>query len=327
MKKKARNVDLSSDELELLQGIFDKEKKVKQIKKEKYDTLVKQFIGRCVARGLSDETLRYYNEELKVFRYFLVDCLPDLLDDFMGLNADDIENYKHYLVHVRDSKVGNVNSKLKALKTFLRSTPLKNSVATQIEFMKDEKYKVNAFTTKQLKKLLNQPKRRTYTGFRDYVIMILLLDTGIRSRELVSLEVKDYNPTENTLFIKKAKNGLSRVVPLSDKTVYLLNVLLDLNNQNEYIFQSINGDKMNRGTVYKKLHNYGVKAGIQDEARVSAHTFRHTFAKLSIQNGANVFELQKILGHQTLDMVRVYVNLYDTEVNKAHKKFSPIKNI
>ncbi|UXR79071.1 MULTISPECIES: hypothetical protein [unclassified Staphylococcus] len=103
MKKVVRNVDLSKDELDLLQGFFDKEKKINQIKKEKFDTLSKQFIDRCVARGLSDETIRYYNEELKVFRYFLVDCVPELLDNFLSLSPDDIEKFKRYLLHVRGS--------------------------------------------------------------------------------------------------------------------------------------------------------------------------------------------------------------------------------
>ncbi|REH94323.1 recombinase XerD [Staphylococcus felis] len=326
MKKRARNIELSSVELDLLRGLFDKENKVNQIKKVKFDELITQFISKCVARGLSESTIIFYESELKVFRYFLVDCLPELLDNFLGLNADDIENYKHYLIHVRGAKKGNVNSKLKALKTFIRSTPLKNSVGSQIEFMRDEKYKVNAFTTKQVKALLKQPNKRTYTGFRDYIIMMLLLDTGIRSRELVELKTNNLNTIDKNIFINKAKNGLSRVVPISDKVMYLLEVLLDLNNQKEYIFQTIQGSKLNRETVYKKLKRYGELAGINKEARVSAHTFRHTFAKLSIQNGANIFELQKILGHQTLDMVRVYVNLYDSEINKAHEKFSPTKN-
>ncbi len=199
-------------------------------------------------------------------------------------------------------------------------------MGNQIEFMRDEKYKVNAFTTKQVKALLKQPNKRTYTGFRDYVIMMLLLDTGIRSRELVELKTSHLNTADKNIFINKAKNGLSRVVPVSDKVMYLLKALLDLNNQSEYIFQTINGNKLNRGTVYKKLKHYGELADINKSARVSAHTFRHTFAKLSIQNGANIFELQKILGHQTLDMVRVYVNLYDPEINKAHKNFSPTNN-
>ncbi len=101
MKKRARNVELSSDELDLLKGLFQKENSVNQIKKVKFDELITQFISKCVARGLSPETIIYYKGELKVFRYFLVDCLPELIDNFLGLNADDVESYKHYLMHVR----------------------------------------------------------------------------------------------------------------------------------------------------------------------------------------------------------------------------------
>ncbi|GIP64028.1 hypothetical protein J32TS6_25830 [Virgibacillus pantothenticus] len=52
----------------------------------------------------------------------------------------------------------------------------------------------------------------------------------------------------------------------------------------------------------------------------------YTFAKLSVMNGAGVFELQKILGHSTMEMVRVYVNLYSSDVYERHKEFSPLKD-
>ncbi|MEH7653450.1 site-specific integrase [Bacillus safensis] len=58
--------------------------------------------------------------------------------------------------------------------------------------------------------------------------------------------------------------------------------------------------------------------------RCSCHTFRHTFAKLSVKNGAGIFELQQILGHTSIEMVRVYVNLFSEDVMDKHKSFSPL---
>src|SRR5690625_6910135 len=83
---------------------------------------------------------------------------------------------------------------------------------------------------------------------------------------------------------------------------------------------------MSRKAVQDRIAKYGRMANITN-VRCSPHTFRHTFAKMSIRNGADVFALQKILGHQTLDMVRTYVNLFSTEVAEAHRKFSPMENL
>jgi integrase/recombinase XerD len=61
--------------------------------------------------------------------------------------------------------------------------------------------------------------------------------------------------------------------------------------------------------------------------RCSPHTFRHTFAKLSVKSGAGIFELHQILGHTTFDMVRTYVNLFAEDVRDKHRKFSPLNHL
>ncbi|GAC42879.1 integrase [Paenibacillus popilliae ATCC 14706] len=59
--------------------------------------------------------------------------------------------------------------------------------------------------------------------------------------------------------------------------------------------------------------------------RVSPHTFRHTFAKKYVMNGGDAFSLQKILGHTSLEIVRMYVNMFGTGVMKQHRKYSPLE--
>jgi integrase/recombinase XerD len=54
---------------------------------------------------------------------------------------------------------------------------------------------------------------------------------------------------------------------------------------------------------------------------------RHTFAKLAVKNGAGIFELQQILGHTSMEMVRVYVNLFSDDVVEKHRSFSPLNQI
>ena len=69
-----------------------------------------------------------------------------------------------------------------------------------------------------------------------------------------------------------------------------------------------------------------IQAGIQD-VRVSPHTMRHTFATQYILNGGDAFSLQKILGHSTLDMVKIYVGLANRDVTLLHRKFSPMDRL
>nr|WP_318153126.1 site-specific integrase [Metabacillus arenae] len=75
--------------------------------------------------------------------------------------------------------------------------------------------------------------------------------------------------------------------------------------------------------MQQRVSQYGNKIGVN----AKCHKFRHTFARMSVENGANVFELQRIMGHATMEMTKTYVNLFSNEVNESHKKFSPLRNL
>jgi len=74
------------------------------------------------------------------------------------------------------------------------------------------------------------------------------------------------------------------------------------------------------------LKRYAKKAGIEG-VRCSPHTFRHTFAISYLRNGGDVFSLQHILGHSSLDVVRIYVNLAQVDIKAAHRRYSPADNM
>lgn len=78
--------------------------------------------------------------------------------------------------------------------------------------------------------------------------------------------------------------------------------------------------------IQARIRRCGDKAGIKG-IRCSPHTLRHTAAVMWIRNGGDVFSLQQMLGHNTLDMVRVYVNLALSDVEAAHRRYSPADNL
>jgi integrase/recombinase XerD len=74
----------------------------------------------------------------------------------------------------------------------------------------------------------------------------------------------------------------------------------------------------------ERLKEYGRQAEVRG-VRVSAHTFRHTFALHWIKSGGDPFSLQKILGHTDMSMVRRYVRFSDADVSEKHQQFSPLQ--
>jgi len=95
---------------------------------------------------------------------------------------------------------------------------------------------------------------------------------------------------------------------------------------NLYLFISSEDQPMRRRNVQERLIVYGSKARLEG-VRVSPHTFRHTFAKMYILRGGDPFSLQSLLGHSTLDMVRHYVNLWGSDLQKMHRQFSPVAHL
>src|SRR5699024_9723493 len=152
-------------------------------------------------------------------------------------------------------------------------------------------------------------------------------ETGIRLRELADIRLKDVKIQDRYIVIH-GKNQSIRHVPFQTKYAKRLRQYLKVRGicDSDALFITQDNEKMARRSIQQAISRLGKQAGILDK-RVSPHTFRHTFAKWFIKNGGNIFALQKILGHSTLDMVRTYVNLFSSEVDDEHRKASPLNNI
>ncbi len=230
-----------------------------------------------------------------------------------------------------------INVRLRPLKTFFKfcydEEHLMHNPAAKIKLLKTEEDTIEAFTKEQVSELLKQPDQRTYVGFRNYVIMVLMLDTGIRIREAVELKEEYFDYEQKMIKVPAAiaKNNKARVLPLSKKTAKLIQTLIKENramifHHIDNIFISNYGEKLDPSNIRDKIREYGRMAKIKG-VRVSPHTFRHTFTKFYILNGGDAFTLQRILDHSTMNMVRKYIQMTDDDIKIQHNQFSPITSL
>jgi len=96
--------------------------------------------------------------------------------------------------------------------------------------------------------------------------------------------------------------------------------------QNEYVFLTREGRPLTNSRVQALMKRYGRKAGITG-VRCSPHTLRHTACLMWIRNGGDVFSLQRITGHSSLEVLKGYVNLAQSDVGTAHRRYSPVDNM
>lgn len=173
---------------------------------------------------------------------------------------------------------------------------------------------------------------RRSTADRDQAIILMLLDTGLRASELCALKVSDVDGKTGKVDVKHgadggAKGGKGRTVYLGKtgrRALWRYLVLRgETKNLDAPLFLGKMNRAMNRDTLRQMISALGRKAGVK---KCHPHRFRHTFAITYLRSGGDVFTLQSLLGHSTLDMVAHYTRIAQTDIEKAHQRASPADN-
>ncbi len=191
---------------------------------------------------------------------------------------------------------------------------------------------VNTFNQEHITKLINHCRTSNDSGYRNLAIILLLLDSGIRVSELVNIEIDDVNLAEGHIKIRIAKGSKQRFVPIGSLVQKTLWKYVNqyrpepITERVTRLFLSQYGIPLTKSGIQQMLRRYGKRAGISG-VRCSPHVFRHSFAKNYLLNGGDIFSLQKILGHSSLASVRIYLNLFITDIKNQHKRFSPVDNL
>ncbi|WP_336865231.1 tyrosine-type recombinase/integrase [Peribacillus frigoritolerans] len=296
---------------------------------DSFEYLYNQFVRDCRIRNLSDHTFRYYKNELLKFCKRLerneVDTSPTNITEEM------IKEIVILGMMNEGKKEATINANLRAIRSFFNFLEKEGYIienpVKDVKLVKQKKTIIQTFSRDQIHQLLRQPDRSTFTGIRDYTLMMFLLETGVRVRELCDIQTTDINFTDGVVRID-GKGNKERHVPIQKTTKKQLANYLQIRGQldTKTLFVNIDNDPLAIRAIQTAIQKYGRMAGIIN-VRCSPHTFRHTFAKMSVQNGADVFSLQAVLGHTSMDMVRNYVNMFSNEVRDNHSKFSPIEKL
>jgi integrase/recombinase XerD len=172
-----------------------------------------------------------------------------------------------------------------------------------------------------------QYKIRRLTAKRDRALVLLLLDTGLRVSECGRLRIKDVDFESGKVLIQPHGSGQktkSRNVFLGRAAKSALwQYLADRENSQpgDPLFITTMGRPMNRTNIRSICRRLGERTGISG---VDPHPFRHTFAIQFLRNGGDVFSLQRLLGHSTLEMVKNYLSIAMSDVQQAHMTSSPV---
>jgi site-specific recombinase XerD len=152
---------------------------------------------------------------------------------------------------------------------------------------------------------------------RDFAIVMLFLQTGLRVSELVNLKLEDVDFASKKFTVRQGKGRKDRVVPLVGQASKALKAYLAVRDDaSEYdnVFLARNGTSMDQRTVRYRIQKYYKEAGIRKKA--SVHTLRHAFATHQIHNGLKLNQLKEVLGHRQMETTYKYVHLDRTNLRQ-----------
>lgn len=155
---------------------------------------------------------------------------------------------------------------------------------------------------------------------RDYCIITLFLNCGLRISELVGLNLTDLRPDSLRVL---GKGNKERILYLNDACAGAINDYLTVRKataavDKNALFLSSRRTRMTRAAVHKLVKKHLAAAGL-DAGEFSSHKLRHTAATLMLHNGVDVRTLQEILGHEHLNTTQIYTHVEDTELRDAAK--------
>ncbi len=197
--------------------------------------------------------------------------------------------------------------------------------------VKAPRYVIETFSPAQMAAMLDACDMETPYGNRDYAILLLLMDTGIRASELCGLLVENIHEGYITVFGKGSKEREVGLGPNAARALWRYmhqyRSMLVKSDFEHHVFLGRDGSPLTRNGLYQALERIGQRANITG-VRLSPHTFRHTFARAWLENGGEIFKLSRVLGHSEMQTTQIYLRDFQSrEARIDHAAFSPVERL
>jgi integrase/recombinase XerD len=265
-------------------------------------------------KGYSENTLAAYRNDLTQFLAYLSRHVSSWHDV-------DRELILRYILYMKDREYASstVARKVAAIKSFFHNMVATGELADDptatLDSPKVKKRLPRTISTADVERLLAEPaKSSTPKALRDRALLELLYATGMRVTEAVSLDVSDLNLPSATVRVGRSKEGKQRILPLYRRARealdnYLQRGRLQLvrNPEESALFLNHRGQRLTRQGLWLIIKAYVEKAGI--DTQVTPHTLRHSFAAHKLDEGADLREIQRLLGHANISTTQVYTQI------------------
>jgi len=277
-------------------------------------------------RRVSGFTLTFYKQQLG---HFLRYCESQLITSIEEITPNVIRQFLLWHQETGHNS-GGLHATFRTLRVFLlwyesEAEPegWKNPIR-KVKAPKVSNEPLSPVEPEDVMSILKTCKTNSFLDYRDKALIMFLLDTGARAREVLGTNIQDTNPITGEILIYHGKGGKSRTVFIGKASrksmrAYLKHRLDD----HPALWISEEGERLEYGGLRGILERRARQAGIKAP---SLHSFRRAFAINMLRAGVDVFSLQKLMGHADLQVLRRYLAQTTEDIAQAHRIGSPVDN-
>lgn len=277
---------------------------------------------------LAENTVQAYQRDIRRFQQWLTESgkpIPQLgirdLSDFVGW------------LHQLKLAPASIARHIVGLRMFFRYLQLEgilqHNLAELLGSQKLWERVPEVLSPGMVQKFIESP--RPYDPFprRDRALLELLYATGCRASELSHLRVQDLHLAEGYCLCQ-GKGNKQRLTPLGQAAKTALREYLDQERpllaaaaatSPEWLLLSRRGRRLRREAIWELVKKYAVRAGVSPT--ISPHTLRHSFATHLLAGGADLRQVQEMLGHASIQTTQIYTHVDQSRLKKVHKQFHP----
>ena len=311
--------------------------------KLKLGMLIEYYLGDMKRRGCTEDSIYGNRMALNRFAKFLANGLKDVtldeatddsLDDYIsGMQNRKLKYRDHPFRKPERGKLSpfTIRKEIKILKgfgTWLDREGFENSF-TDLPVPKEPKRLVKALTDDEIDQVIASINPHTEIGSRLYAMVIFMLDSGPRISEVVNARLPELDLETRQIRIV-GKGDKERIVPFGSRCSKAFLNYIHLHRpepvvaRHNRVFLSMDGAPMTRNSLQSVFTRLKRSSGVP---RVHGHLFRHTFAVKYLMNGGDLVTLQRILGHESLEVTKRYLDLTTAQVQVRYDEFSPVDRL
>ena len=272
-------------------------------------------------KHLSTNTIESYMRDLAQFAHFILhryDVEPKRVEREM------IERYMEWIYsrgHEKSSQARNLSGIKSFYNFLLLSDIIESSPAEHILPPKAARHLPDTLSVEEIDRIISTIDHSTTKGLRDRAILEVLYSCGLRVSELCELKLSDLFFGEGYIRVT-GKGDKQRLVPISgiarDRIQLYLEQRHTDHRSEESVFLNNRGTKLTRVMIFTIIKQATKLAGI--DKKISPHTLRHSFATHLLEGGADIRQVQELLGHENILTTEIYTHLDTTHLRETVQK-------